>query len=45
MRAFRRGKAWIAIACMLGVVTLAALNVLAIGVAAIIAIGEVVTLK
>jgi di/tricarboxylate transporter len=41
VRAFRRGKAWIAIVCMLGVVTLAALNVLTIGVAAIIAIGVI----
>ncbi|BBB07780.1 SLC13 family permease [Sphingopyxis sp. EG6] len=41
VRAFRRGKAWIAILCMLGVVTLAALNVLTIGVAAIIAIGVI----
>lgn len=41
VRAFRRGKAWIAILCMLGVVTLAALDVLTIGVAAIIAIGVI----
>ncbi|WP_137869335.1 SLC13 family permease [Sphingopyxis sp. 2PD] len=41
VRAFRRGKAWIAIVCMLGVVTLAALDVLTIGVAAIIAIGVI----
>ena len=41
VRAFRRGKAWIAIVCMLGVVTLAAFNVLTIGVAAIIAIGVI----
>ena len=45
VRAFRRGKAWIAIVCMLGVVTLAALNVLTIGVAAIIAIGVILVTR
>src|SRR3546814_7117298 len=34
-RSFRRGKAWIAILCMAGVVTLAALEVMPIGAAAI----------
>ena len=41
VRAFRRGKAWIAILCMLSVVTLAAFDILSIGVAAIIAIGVI----
>ena len=45
VRAFRRGKAWIAIVCMFGVVTLAALNVLSIGVAAIIAIGVILVTR
>src|SRR3546814_6174598 len=40
-RAFRRRKAWIAILCMAGVVSLAALDVMPIGVAAIIAIGVI----
>jgi di/tricarboxylate transporter len=41
VRAFRRRKAWIAILCMLSVVTLAAFDVMSIGVAAIIAIGVI----
>jgi di/tricarboxylate transporter len=44
-RAFRRGKAWIAILCMAGVVTLAALDVMPIGVAAIIAIGVILVTR
>ncbi|MBH1992818.1 MAG: SLC13 family permease [Sphingomonadaceae bacterium] len=39
VRAFRRKKAWIAIAAMTGVVLLSALNVIGIGMAAIIAVG------
>ncbi|XVJ64468.1 MAG: SLC13 family permease [Sphingopyxis sp.] len=45
VRAFRRGKAWIAILCMLSVVTLAALDILPIGVAAIIAIGVILVTR
>lgn len=44
-RAFRRGKAWIAILCMAGVVSLAALDVMPIGVAAIIAIGVILVTR
>ena len=45
VRAFRRGKAWIAILCMLSVVTLAALDIMSIGVAAIIAIGVILVTR
>ncbi|RYD43337.1 MAG: SLC13 family permease [Sphingomonadales bacterium] len=45
VRAFRRGKAWIAILCMLSVVTLAAFDVMSIGVAAIIAIGVILVTR
>src|SRR3546814_18237664 len=45
VRAFRRGKAWIAILCMIAVVALAALDVLSIGVAAIIAIGVILVTR
>lgn len=38
-RAFRRDKAWIAMAAMAGVVILAALGIVSIGLAAIIAVG------
>lgn len=44
-RAFRRRKAWIAILCMAGVVSLAALDVMPIGVAAIIAIGVILATR
>lgn len=45
VRAFRRSKAWIAILCMASVVTLAALDILPIGVAAIIAIGVILVTR
>jgi di/tricarboxylate transporter len=45
VRAFRRRKAWIAILCMLSVVTLAAFDVMSIGVAAIIAIGVILVTR
>ena len=45
VRAFRRSKAWIAILCMVAVVALAALDVLSIGVAAIIAIGVILVTR
>ncbi|PZQ21835.1 MAG: SLC13 family permease [Sphingopyxis macrogoltabida] len=45
VRAFRRSKAWIAVLCMFSVVALAALNVMPIGVAAIIAIGVILVTR
>ncbi len=45
VRAFRREKAWIAVACMAAVVTLAALNILPIGAAAILAIGVILVTR
>lgn len=45
VRAFRRSKAWIAILCMISVVALAALDILPIGVAAIIAIGVILVTR
>lgn len=45
VRAFRRRKAWIAVLCMLSVVTLAAFDVMSIGVAAIIAIGVILVTR
>lgn len=45
VRAFRRGKAWIAVLCMLSVVTLAAFDIMSIGVAAIIAIGVILVTR
>lgn len=44
-RAFRRQKAWIAIACMVAVVTLSALDVISIGFAAMIAIGVILVTR
>lgn len=44
-RAFRRRKAWIAIAAMAGTIGLAALDVLPIGVAAVIAIGVILAAR
>ena len=45
VRAFRRRKAWIAILCMVAVVALAALDIMSIGVAAIIAIGVILVTR
>ncbi|WP_231736178.1 SLC13 family permease [Sphingopyxis sp. HXXIV] len=45
VRAFRRRKAWIAVLCMLSVVSLAAFDVMSIGVAAIIAIGVILVTR
>lgn len=44
-RAFRRRKAWVAIGAMIGVVTLSALNVLPIAVAAMIAVGVILVAR
>lgn len=44
-RAFRRNKAWIAILSLFGVVTLAALNIVSIGVAAVLAIGVILVTR
>lgn len=45
VRAFRRNKAWIAMAAMLGVVTLSALNIIGIGLAAFIAVGVILVTR
>jgi di/tricarboxylate transporter len=45
VRAFRRNKAWIAMVAMLGVVTLSALNIIGIGLAAFIAVGVILVTR
>lgn len=45
VRAFRRGKAWIAIAAMLGVVLLSAFDIVSIGAAAFVAVAMILLAK
>lgn len=45
VRAFRRRKAWIAITCMAAVVTLSALGIVSIGMAAFIAVGAILVTR
>ncbi|MFZ2995249.1 SLC13 family permease [Sphingobium sp.] len=45
VRAFRRKKAWIAMAAMAGVVLLSALNIIGIGLAAVIAVGLILVTR
>jgi di/tricarboxylate transporter len=45
VRAFRRGKAWVAIAAMVGVVTLSAFDIVTIGAAAFVAVAVILLAK